>query len=431
MPLFKQVTAAQRRSKRKAEALLSDEEGNDSSSDEDRLDSDASASDDSGSDEDEDEDEDEDDEVLGSASEDDDEEPEVLDEDEPRPPPVGFPTAHEALENTVASTAALIAEMDAEKGDDAAASGGEDDEEAPLVCVVCPNKILKPGKMVEVHLASKDHNRRFNRFKVHVDSPEFVAEHRDADARWVASQLDKAVLARLSAQTQLGGKKAAAAAAAETKPTPSTSASVADAEQGAVDSESAAPAKAAPRASKNDKKERVAQEAAASGVSVREQMRQKWKAEKKDRAKKRKLAKKEKFDERKRAKVEKGEKPEPFISSKPRFVEKIKPTAEEIEIRQRWKAERNAAKAKGLPPPPKPVLAYELGGKVPVVTNKSKQGKAATTPKKKQKQEVVDGSSPAATKAEGKGKGDEQKKKKKEKSTGAKTPKGDAVLPEV
>ena len=70
----------------------------------------------------------------------------------------------------------------------------------------------------------------------------------------------------------------------------------------------------------------------------------------------------------------------PFISSKPRFVEKIKPTAEEIEIRQKWKQERNEAKAKGLPPPPKPVLAYELGGKVPVEkkTAPSKKDKAGS-----------------------------------------------------
>lgn len=149
MPLFKQVAAQQKRSKRKAEALLSDEEDNDSSSDEEQLD--LGSSDESGSDFEGDEDED----LVGSddAEDDDDEEPEVLDEDEPRPPPVGFPTAREALDNTVASTALLIAEMDAEKSGDE--KDDDDPEEAPLVCVVCPNKILKPGKMVEVHLASK------------------------------------------------------------------------------------------------------------------------------------------------------------------------------------------------------------------------------------------------------------------------------------
>lgn len=158
---------------------------------------------------------------------------------------------------------------------------------------------------------------------------------------------------------------------------------------------------------------------------MREQMRQKWKAEKKERAKKRKTAKKEKFEERKRAKIEKGEKPEsvvsflipllcdeeltppnddnrPFISGKPRFVEKIKPTAEEIETRQKWKAERNEAKAKGLPLPPKPVLAYELGGKVPVEKKASTKGAAPTkvdSGKKDKKAKVAKGK-----------KGDKQKK---------------------
>lgn len=57
-------------------------------------------------------------------------------------------------------------------------------------------------------------------------------------------------------------------------------------------------------------KKKATEEADAAGVSVREQMRQKWKEEKKERAKKRKIAKKEKFEERKKAKIEKGEKPE-------------------------------------------------------------------------------------------------------------------------
>ncbi|GAA5842797.1 hypothetical protein JCM3766R1_007164 [Sporobolomyces carnicolor] len=412
MPLFKQVAAQQKRSKRKAEALLSDEEDNDSSSDEEQLD--LGSSDESGSDFEGDEDED----FVGSddAEDDDDEEPEVLDEDEPRPPPVGFPTAREALDNTVASTALLIAEMDAEKSGDE--KEDDDPEEAPLVCVVCPNKILKPGKMVEVHLASKDHKRRFNRFKVHVESPEFVADHLDADARWVASQLDKAVLARLSAQTQLGGKKATAAAAAATPAVTTETKLPAEPQTAAAVAPS--PAKkdkvteTAPEPS-NPTKKQIAQEAEASGVSVREQMRQKWKAEKKERAKKRKTAKKEKFEERKRAKIEKGEKPEPFISSKPRFVEKIKPTAEEIEIRQKWKQERNEAKAKGLPPPPKPVLAYELGGKVPV------EKKAA--PSKKDKA--------GSGAAKGKGAKTDKRQKKKKAAKGADDDDAKELLPEV
>ncbi|GAA5903469.1 uncharacterized protein JCM6883_005011 [Sporobolomyces salmoneus] len=406
MPLFKQVTAQQKRSKRKAEALLSDEEN--SSSDEEQLDAGSDSEAGSGSDESDSELDGEDEELVGASDEEEEGEPEVLDEDEPRPPPVGFPTAKEALENTVASTAALIAEMDAEKGE-GEKENAEDDEEAPLVCVVCPNKILKPGKMVEVHLASKDHKRRFNRYKTHVESPEFVADHLDADARWVASQLDKAVLARLSAQTHLGGKKAAAIAASAPAPSTSTSAPPApllDVASASTSSpakkENAPTTKSDPSSSSlNPTKQQLAAEAEAAGMSVRELTRRKWKAEKKERAKKRKVAKKEKFEERKRAKLEKGEKPEPFITSKPRFVEKIKPTAEEIEIRQKWKAERNEAKAKGLPPPKKPVLAYELGGKVPVEKKpapKKEKGKAKgkgvkvdKTNKKKKRKSVTKG----------------------------------------
>jgi hypothetical protein len=105
----------------------------------------------------------------------------------------------------------------------------------------------------------------------------------------------------------------------------------------------------------------------------------------------------------------------PYISSKPRFVEKIKPTAEEIETRQKWKAERNEAKAKGLPPPPKPVLAYELGGKVPVEKKSAPKKDGA----KKDK---------AKTGAKGKGgKGDKKKKgSKKAEEEGSKE-----LLPEV
>jgi len=99
----------------------------------------------------------------------------------------------------------------------------------------------------------------------------------------------------------------------------------------------------------------------------------------------------------------------PFITSKPRFVEKIKPTAEEIEIRQKWKAERNEAKAKGLPPPKKPVLAYELGGKVPV--------------------ERPAGKKDAKGPAKGKGKGPRVKKSEKKKSETKAAEK--ELLPEV
>lgn len=51
-------------------------------------------------------------------------------------------------------------------------------------------------------------------------------------------------------------------------------------------------------------------------------------------------------------------------ASKPkrRFIEKAKPTAEEIQLRQAWKEQRRVAREAGLAEPPKPLLAYEYGG---------------------------------------------------------------------
>lgn len=51
-------------------------------------------------------------------------------------------------------------------------------------------------------------------------------------------------------------------------------------------------------------------------------------------------------------------------ASKPkrRFIEKAKPTAEEIQLRQEWKEKRRLAREAGLAEPPKPLLAYEYGG---------------------------------------------------------------------
>lgn len=47
---------------------------------------------------------------------------------------------------------------------------------------------------------------------------------------------------------------------------------------------------------------------------------------------------------------------------KRRFIEKAKPTAEEIQLRQEWKEKRRLAREAGLAEPPKPLLAYEYGG---------------------------------------------------------------------
>ncbi|GAA6010915.1 hypothetical protein JCM10207_003988 [Rhodosporidiobolus poonsookiae] len=381
MPVYKQIAKQQKRAKRKAEALLSDEDDGSSASDSDNA-SVASDSDEGSSDGDSD-DEEEDDGLGGAGAN------APLDEDAPRPPPEGFPTAQDALDNPVASTASLVKAMKDAEGDASGESDDEDEEEAPLVCVFCPNKVLKKGKMTEVHLASKDHKRRLNRFKAHLNSPNFPAEHLTSDARWVASQLDKAVLERLSLQTQVGGKKAgtvkpaaAPSASTSTPSKPSTS-------KAASTPSAATPSKPSTSIATPSKKPSTAEAKAAAiaaaeeaGTSVREQLRQQKKEQQEARnAKKRvrKEAKKDKNDRIKKRKVDNGESINPHIPSKPKFVQKIRPTDDEIAKRQAWKKARDEAKAKGLPAPPRPVLAYEHGGKAPA--GKGKKGKAAAAGK--------------------------------------------------
>ena len=77
----------------------------------------------------------------GSEGEDDGEE----EEEELGPPSAGYPTALEALE-----AGRSIVEVE-EEGE----AGSKADKDVVLVCVVCPNKVLKLGKMLEIHLGSK------------------------------------------------------------------------------------------------------------------------------------------------------------------------------------------------------------------------------------------------------------------------------------
>ncbi|GAA5865040.1 hypothetical protein JCM8547_007691 [Rhodosporidiobolus lusitaniae] len=454
MPVYKQIVKQVKRAKRKVEALLSDEE-DDSGSDSERSQDEHSNSDsdESGSDDDFEED----DGLGGDADE------VQLGEDDARPPPAGFPTAEEALENPVASTASLIAAMK-EEGEDDDSDDEDDDEEAPLVCVFCPNKVLKQGKMTEVHLASKDHKRRLNRFKAHLESPDFPSEHRLADARWVASQLDKAVHERLSLQTQVGGKKAGTvkpdAPSSSLKPavskstandaffstaTPSASVTEIPSKKGkgkgkaastrstSITAAAPTPSSPAPEASTSSTSavSKAAAIAAAeeAGTSVREQLRQ----QKKDRSEKikekkraRKDGKKEKNERIKKRKIESGEAVTPHIPSKKPFVEKVRPSDEEIAARQAWKKARDEAKAAGKPIPPRPVLAYEHGGKVPEKAAKGgkpvKGGKAGKGGEEK-KEKVVN----EARMAQRKAKNERRKAKKLE----AKEKAEKEVLPEV
>ncbi|GAA5928271.1 hypothetical protein JCM3775_000562 [Rhodotorula graminis] len=428
MPVYKHVAASQKRSKRKAEQLLSDEEDDLSASDN----SDASqdeADTDSGSDQTDSDDDDSADEDDGLGGVDD-----VLGEDDPRPPPKGFPNALEALENQVVSSALLVAAAAGGESGDEAAKGGadgddEDDEELPLICVVCPNKVLKKGKMTDVHLASKDHKRRFARFSAHVQADDFPPEFALSDARWVSSQLDKAVIERLSMQTLVGGKKAGTAtapAAVEEKKEavkqPETPAKKGKGKEkattpaAAAAASTAAPSSAADTPAKASNAARKAEAVAAAekeGISVREQLRR----AKKEKEAKRAQRKKEKNERVKRRKLEKGEE----IPARPptkRFVEKIKPTEDEIAARQAWKKARDEAKAAGQPVPPRPVLAHEHGGKAP----------ARLVKQHAQKKEAFE------AKVQGGGGGETRKRERKERrkdKASAAAAKGDEVLAEV
>lgn len=137
---------------------------------------------------------------------------------------------------------------------------------------------------------------------------------------------------------------------------------------------------------------------------------------------------------------------------KRRFIEKAKPSAEEIKIRQDWKEARRKARAAGLAEPPKPILAYEYGGdlsKVPkAVQNrhdklqaayergdkapskaaaeaKEKADKGARSDKKSSPTNKAGGAAPAS----GPGSKAAKRKEKKERRKSAET--GGELLPEV
>lgn len=151
---------------------------------------------------------------------------------------------------------------------------------------------------------SQDHVRRLARFKAHLSSPDCPPEHADADARWVSSQIDKAVHERLSRQTAEGGaKKAAAAAASSTSAAaPIASTSTAAPSPRAELTPSTSTAGATLKKPKFSKPDAVAA-ATSAGTSVREQIR----LQKKEKNKKRRDAKREKNERIKRRKLDNGE----------------------------------------------------------------------------------------------------------------------------
>lgn len=66
------------------------------------------------------------------------EEEEEKEEEVLNPPPTGYPTVTEALKDPIVYPV----------------EAGGDGSEPEVVCVVCPDKALKKGKMLEVHVAS-------------------------------------------------------------------------------------------------------------------------------------------------------------------------------------------------------------------------------------------------------------------------------------
>ena len=137
--MYKHVAKQRKLTDSNKEARLSDEEGSDDSSD-DAGSSDSEANDSDSAFGDDDDDDADDGIVLPGGGADSDEEAE--EEVELKEPPKGFPTALEALENPIAMP---------EKSEEAGDAG----EEPQPVCVVCPSKALKHGKMLDIHLASK------------------------------------------------------------------------------------------------------------------------------------------------------------------------------------------------------------------------------------------------------------------------------------
>lgn len=99
---------------------------------------------------------------------------------------------------------------------------------------------------------------------------------------------------------------------------------------------------------------------------------------------------------------------------KRRFIEKARPSAEEIKQRQEWKEARRKAQEAGLAEPPKPLLAYEYGGdlsKVPKAV-RDRHDKLQAAYEKGEKAPVAKGGKGGKSAAAGGKKGQQQASKK-------------------
>lgn len=128
--MYKHVAKQRKLAENNKQVALSDEDSSGNSDSE----SESSSNSDSSSGNEESEGGDEFDEIM--------EEPEIEKEKEEEllPPPTGFPTALEATKNSIVDSILV---------------GVEGALDNSMICVICPEKALKKGRMLEVHLSGK------------------------------------------------------------------------------------------------------------------------------------------------------------------------------------------------------------------------------------------------------------------------------------
>ncbi|KDE09460.1 hypothetical protein MVLG_00362 [Microbotryum lychnidis-dioicae p1A1 Lamole] len=314
--MYKHVAKARRLAASNKEAVMSDESESEDDLEQD-VSSQASGSG-SGSEEGSEDEEEGSDEDEGEGSDDDDEQDEA---EALTPPPLGYPTAEEAGKDPIVT-------VPREAGDTAAdAEVGED----KMLCVVCPTKKIKKGRMLEVHLASKDHKRRLERFQAHIAKADFPASSLAVDARQISAQIDNLLIQRLTLQTLTGG------------PTP--------AEQSKKDKEAAA---SKPKSKAAEENARIKTQAELEEISKREAIR----AVKREKHAKLRQAKAEKRARKRAAKKEKAIKKTMTAKelkqpkNKEKYKPKPKPSPEEIQQRQalkKVKRDADVLAAKNVP----------------------------------------------------------------------------------
>ncbi|GHJ85607.1 hypothetical protein NliqN6_2009 [Naganishia liquefaciens] len=178
------------------EEASSDSESDESSDSEDSEDGDSLSDEDSSSDDEEEDDQEDKDDGDGDEGEDEDGE-DIEDaesqneEDEPLP-------LESVLENPIYS----LAEEDKSETlpeDDAASDTEATTPDGPLGCMLCPNKVFKNEKMVEVHLESKPHKRAAARFAKKIADPAFDRSG-VTDPRDIALQIEEEIRAGSSSR---------------------------------------------------------------------------------------------------------------------------------------------------------------------------------------------------------------------------------------